>query len=363
MFFRVVIFDIMGKLRTSILLFIGIFLYSSAIAQKPFIFQNKSIEPGTKKYFKIPVLNKKDSTFIPVTVFHGSKSGPVLGITAGIHGYEYPPILAAQQLNQKIDPQQLSGTIIMVQVANMPGFLGRTPNLNPLDDKNLNRTFPGNATGSITERMAHTITNEIISKSDYFVDMHAGDAPEDLHSYNAWYHCDALPKVSQEGKEMALSMGFDYMIRFNVSKERLQKPSLYCSQEAFHRKIPAVDIECGRLGIPGKEETDQILKSMFSLFKYLQIMSSKYTSSTNKTSIIEERFTIKSNSTGIFYSYRKAGDIIKKGESVGYITDLFGKTLEEIKAPKDGIILYMIGTPPINKDETIMSAGILSKEL
>ncbi len=347
----------MAKTRT--LLFTFVLTSIVAIAQKPFIFQNESITPGNKRYFKIPVMSKKDSTFIPVTIFHGSKPGPVLGITAGIHGYEYPPILAAQQLNQKIDPKQLSGTIILVQIANVPAFLGRSPFINPLDRKNLNRSFPGDPQGSITQRMAHIITTEVIAKSNFFVDMHAGDAPEDLRPYNAWYDSNALAEVSKKGREMALAMGFDYSIIFNITEERLEKPSLYCSQEAFHRKIPSVDIECGRLGIPSKTKTDRIENGMFLLLKHLQMLDSTTKPTKIKPTIITKRFTIKSKSIGLFYTKKKAGDFIKKGESLGYITDFFGNTLENIKAPQSGMILYMIGTPPINENDTIMNIGAL----
>ncbi len=345
-------------LNTRLFFYVFIFFAANGIAQNSFVFQNKSIKPGTKENFKIPVVSDKDSTYIPVTIFNGLKSGPVLGITAGVHGYEYPPILAAQQLNQKIDPTKLSGTIILVQIANVPAFLGRIPFLNPLDNKNLNRSFPGDANGSITERIADIITKEVIARSDFFVDIHAGDAPEDLRSYNAWYQSKALPEVSRKGKEMALAMGFDYTIIFNIKKERLQTPSLYCSQEAFHRKIPSVDIECGKLGIPDEIEINRIVNAMFSLLVHLNMINANNQSVLTKPIIIAKRFTIKSASTGLFYSDKKAGDFIKKGELVGYITDFFGNTLENIKASQNGMILYMIGTPPINKGETIMNVGM-----
>ncbi|GAA4272445.1 M14 family metallopeptidase [Aquimarina gracilis] len=296
-------------------IFLYIFTLTSTytLAQKSFTFQNQFIEPGTKSQFEIPVISKTDSTFIPVTIFRGTKPGPVLGITAGIHGYEYPPILAAQQLNQKIDPKQLSGTIILVQIANVPAFLSRSPFINPLDGKNLNRSFPGNSKGSITQRMAYIITSEVIAKSDYFVDMHAGDAPEDLRSYNAWYQSKALPEVSKKGREMALAMEFDYSIIFNIPEERLKKPSLYCSQEAFHRKIPSVDIECGRLGVPGKTETDRIVKGMFLLLAHLKMIDLNKQSVLTKPTIIAQRFTIKSKSTGLFYTEKKRVTLLKRG--------------------------------------------------
>ncbi|WP_299534655.1 succinylglutamate desuccinylase/aspartoacylase family protein [Ulvibacterium sp.] len=336
--------------------------YAQALGQRSFPFSKTSVPPGSKKHFKIPVSDGNNSTYIPITVFHGANPGPVLGITAGIHGYEYPPILAAQRLNQQIDPNGLSGTIILVQIANVPAFLGRSPFVNPIDGKNLNRSFPGKEEGSITERIAHIITKEVIAKSSFFVDMHGGDAPEDLQPYNSWYQSDILSETSKKGQEMALAMGFDYVIVFNISKERLEKPSLFCSQEAFHRNIPSVDIECGRLGMPGNEETNQIVQGVFSLLGHLNMMS--ITRTPKKTPIIvAKRSTIKSRSTGFFCTDKKAGDTIKAGTQVGYITDFFGTKLEDISSPQDGIILYMIGTPPINAGETLMNIGILPNTL
>ncbi|AYN66378.1 succinylglutamate desuccinylase [Euzebyella marina] len=329
------------------------------VAQEAFTFFDQVINPGTKKEVIIPINDGRDSTYIPVTVLHGARKGPVLGVTAGVHGYEYPPILAAQKIASKVDVAQLKGTIILVQLANVAGFLGRSPFVNPIDGKNLNRSFPGKKDGTITEKIAHAITKHVISKSDFFVDMHAGDSPEDLMPYNAWYSSEAFPEASRKGKEMALSMGYDYAVIFQIPEERISKPSIYCSQEAFHRKIPTIDIECGRLGIPGTEETDKIVSSIFRLLSHLNMTSKTIANEPKAPVIIEKRASIKSNHSGIFYSSYKSGDRVKNKEVLGYITDFFGNKLEDIVAPESGILLYKIGTPPINKGETLFSIGII----
>jgi predicted deacylase len=98
---------------------------------------------------------------IPITVINGKKKGPVLALTAGIHGYEYPPILALQRLKRQLDPAKISGTVIMVHVVNMPSFLKRTIYYNPVDWKNQNRVFPGKIDGTMTERIAYQIQSRI----------------------------------------------------------------------------------------------------------------------------------------------------------------------------------------------------------
>ena len=94
---------------------------------------------------------------IPITVIHGATPGPVLALLAGIHGYEYPPITALQSIRSEIDPTVLQGTVILVHVANLPSFLGRTIYYSPVDGKNLNRMFPGNARCADSASPAHSL--------------------------------------------------------------------------------------------------------------------------------------------------------------------------------------------------------------
>src|SRR6516165_6697521 len=94
-----------------------------------------------------------DGLAIPVTTITGANAGPTLALIAGNHGYEYPPILALQRLRGAIDAASLAGTVIMVHVANMPSFLGRTVYFSPLDGKNLNRVYPGRVEGTPSERI------------------------------------------------------------------------------------------------------------------------------------------------------------------------------------------------------------------
>jgi predicted deacylase len=90
----------------------------------PFMFSDKMIVPGNKFSIQLSVLAAKDTSVIPVMVFHGVRKGPVFGIIDGIHGYEYVPVIAAQNFSQELNAQDLSSTIILVHVANLPDFPG-----------------------------------------------------------------------------------------------------------------------------------------------------------------------------------------------------------------------------------------------
>jgi predicted deacylase len=124
--------------------------------------------PGQKRSGFILVTEGTDGPQIklPVTIINGSRPGPILALTAGVHGYEYVPILTLQRLRKDLDPRELSGTVILVHVVNLPSYFKRTIYTNPHDWKNQNRVFPGKIDGSMTERIAYQVTHEVLDRCD-----------------------------------------------------------------------------------------------------------------------------------------------------------------------------------------------------
>lgn len=318
---------------------------------KEFTFLTHKIKPGQKLSFNINVRSKTgDSTFIPLTVIHGKKAGPVLGLIAGIHGYEYPPIMAMQKFPALIEPDNLSGTILIVHIANVNAFYKRSVFYNPADGKNLNRTFPGNKDGTITECLAYTLSNEIISRCDYLVDIHAGDASEDLHPYVGYYEYGSQ---AAKAKQMAEALGFPWMtISENTPKPG--QPTKYCSAEGVSRDIPTVAIEYGKLGHVKPEEADFINNRLINMMRSIGILAGSPEKSPVPI-VIKKRVSITSDHTGIFYTDFKSAEPVKKGLKLGIIKDLFGNVLQEVICPVDGFIIYLSVTPPINKGETLFS--------
>ncbi|MFD2826671.1 succinylglutamate desuccinylase/aspartoacylase family protein [Leeuwenhoekiella polynyae] len=342
---------------TILILFISV---QFSFGQRSFTFEGTEIPAGTKAHFKIPVEDSGESTFIPITIFNGAAAGETLGITAGVHGYEYPPILGAQRLIKSIDPKNLKGTVILVQVANLNSFLNRKSFMKPEDDENLNRVFPGKKDGNLSEQIAYYISNSIINRVDYFLDMHAGDAAEDLMSYGAYYRNANMPEISATGKRMALALGFDHIVTFNTDGKdymKAENPSLYTSAEAFKRGIPSTDIECGRLGIADMQAAAQVEHAVLGLLQELDFTSNSKEAAQNTANIITDRTYAESSVSGIFYPLKKAGDYVVKGMEVGYITDFFGNIKETVYAEANGLLLLILGTPPVNKGETLTVIG------
>src|SRR5580704_1821765 len=180
---------------------------------------------------EVPAGSSDAGTTIPITVIHGAAPGPVLALVAGIHGMEYVPILALQRARGTIDPATIRGTIILVHVANMPSFLGRTIYYSPVDGKNLNRVFPGRSDGTVSDRIADVLTREVVSRSTHLVDLHGGDGNESLRPYAYWITSGA-PPVADASRALALAFGLDRIV---VDRDRPVDPaaSIYLSNTAI----------------------------------------------------------------------------------------------------------------------------------
>src|SRR5262249_58086655 len=113
----------------------------------------------------------------------GAGPAAVLALAAGTHGYDSPSALALHRVRPRLVPARMTGSVILVHLANPPCFYGRRVYYGP-DGKNLNRAYPGTATGTISERIAHAITREVIDRCTHLADMHCGDGNELCRPYS-----------------------------------------------------------------------------------------------------------------------------------------------------------------------------------
>ncbi len=305
-----------------------------------------------RRILEVPA-GSDSSTTIPITTIRGSRPGPVLALTAGIHGYEYPPILALQRLPALIDPETLAGVVVMVHVANMPSFLGRTIYFSPVDGRNLNRVFPGKPDGTVSERIAHAITTEIIDKADYLIDLHCGDGNESLRPY-LYQTITGDSAIDDKIAGLALSFGLDHII---VDRGRPHDPanSMYCSNTAITRGKPAMTIESGFLGSTDAQSTQQIIDGVLSAMRHLKMLEG--TPLRVQPVYLEPSEVLTSPETGILYPHVEQDQKVTGGDTLAHITDFFGNQVAEIQAPFDGVVLYIVATPPITKGQPVAMVG------
>ena len=331
-----------------------------AAGQTPFSLGGVTATPGTLASGSIRIAPRAGDAGaeIPFSILHGSKPGPVLALIAGTHGMEYVPIIALQRLRTAIDPTTLSGTIVMVHVANMPSFLSRTIYYSPADGKNLNRAFPGKPDGTLSERIADAITRDVIARATHVIDIHCGDGNESLRPYVYWITTGA-PEVAEAGRRLALASGFDHIV---IDRGRPTDPaqSVYLSNTAILRGKPALTVESGFLAAIDEESIRRVDHAVAGWLRELGMRASG-PPPTAAPIWIDQSEVLTSGATGLFYPAVERGHSVAAGTVLGRITDFHGAVVQEIKAPFAGIVLYVLGTPPISKGEPVAFIGQIQR--
>jgi len=325
---------------------------TAARAQAPFVVGGVTAAPGTlvSGDLKVPAGPGDEGTIIPFSVIHGARPGPVLALIAGTHGVEYPPVLALQRLRTSIDPQSLTGTVILVHMANMPSFLKRTIYYGPTDGKNLNRVFPGNRDGTLSDRIADVITREIIDRATHVIDIHCGDGNEWLRPYSYWVVTSA-PAAVAASKDLALAFGLDHIV---IDTERPNDPaaSIYLANTAMTRGKPALTVESGGWSRTDEESIARVEQGVAGVLRHLKMRAGgpdpvAHPVWLGRNEVLRSRFT------GLLYPMVEPGQTVAQGTLIARVTDFHGKVLEEIRSPFAGEILYVVATPPVTQGEPV----------
>jgi predicted deacylase len=326
------------------------------MAQTPISVGGVTAAPGTVASGQLTIAPRPgdSGTTIPFSIINGSAAGPVLALVSGTHGMEYVPIIASQRLRAAINPAELRGTVILVHVANMPSFLGPTIYYSPADGKNLNRVFPGKADGTLSERIAEAITREVIARATHVVDLHCGDGNESLRPYTYWI-TTGNPAVAEAARGMALAFGLDHIVK-DGERPLDAAASVYLSNTAITRGKPALTTETGGVGRVDEESIALVERGVSGLMRHLG-MRKDGPAPVASPIWIERNEVLRAAATGIFYAEVERGHTVAKGSRIGRVTDFHGRTLEEVVAPFDGEILYVVATPPVTKGEPVAMIG------
>lgn len=333
-----------------ILIFFGLFSFQG-MAKSAFEIDGKTIAAGQANSF----IAIKGEQRLPVTVINGLKSGPVLLLTAGIHGDEFPAMFALQRLAKEVDAKQLKGTLIIIHVANLDGFHGRRIALNPLDEKNLNREFPGDENGTATEQLAAFLTDEFISKMDFLIDMHSGRTSGKLlpHVYSPFVGNEKLDKLTFE---FAKATGMQHIVMYG---ERPRDPnnSVSYPNTGMTRGKPSLTTEIGHLGQHDEKSIKAALKVAYNGLYFLDMLPGK--GPENPDPVIYEKLqSIASPADGFFTAKVGIGALVKKGDVVATINDYFGNKVTDLTAPVDATVLMINDNPAIKAGEKPVTLAI-----
>lgn len=308
---------------------------------KKFKIAGESIAPGTAGNVHVPIttLATGYDSVLAVRVLHGAKPGPTVFISGAIHGDEIVGTAIIQRLARQLDPAELAGTVLLVPVVNIFGFTQHSRYLP--DRRDLNRSFPGSATGSLAGQFAHAFFNEVVQRCSLGIDIHT--AAE--HRYN-------LPQIriasgSAHLTELAMAFGAPVIIESPLrdgslralAKENGVEMLLMETGEAL--RFDRLSIETGVGGVLrvlahiGMIEADDGLSDV------------GIPARANKST------WVRSPRGGVTHRVRKSGDAVRTGDLLATVGGLFGEDTEEMSSPCDGIIIGHATLPVVHQGDAL----------
>ena len=312
----------------------------------PIAIGSLSADPGKRVTGLVPVDVGTAIVEVPVAIVHGSRPGPRVSVTAGIHGAEYVSIAALRDVVLGLDPATITGSLVAVLTANPAAFAARSIYVNPLDGMNLNRQFPGDVNGSPTQRLAHWLTTEVIAGSDAYVDMHCGDMNEALVSFTGIEETGNA-SVDARSREMADAYGLRYLlIGANPGMTTAAAAAL---------GIPAVLGEVGGQGLWPREDVALHAAGFRRVLQVAGLIEAAPAMPSHRTEVLPREAWMRATTTGYWHPAVAVGDRVSTGTVVGEVQDAFGTVLERPTATLDGVVIFLVSSLAMNAGDPLLA--------
>jgi len=302
-----------------------------------------SVAPGEVASINLPVADLYTSTSLsmPVQVISGRQDGPVLFVSAAMHGDELNGVEIVRRLLKRKALRSIRGTLIAVPVVNVHGFLDLSRYLP--DRRDLNRSFPGSAKGSIAARLAHLFVHEVLEKSDYGIDLHTGA----INRAN-------LPQIrgnmdEPELRELANSFGAPVVINANTRDGSLRA----CAAE---KGVPYILYEAGEALRFDELSIRAGIRGILNVMRHIGMISqSKRPATKVKPMMARATQWVRAVDSGIVVRKVGLGSRVKKGQSLAVISDPVGSREDHVIAPFDGIVIGCSNLPLAHEGDALFN--------
>jgi len=314
--------------------------------------QDLEASQGEKKQGYLKISEKPAGPHkIPVTLVNGAGDGPTVVINGGEHGSEYNGPAATLTVMKKLDPGELSGRVIIVPMVNTLAFEARWMHGNPVDYRDMTGCYVeeiprgGSGVPKISYQVATTFYREVLSQGDYRLNLHGGDLEEDLLT-GTMYRRTGDEERSDENLALCRAFGYDWI------RESLPRPG---APSRRRLEFPmTVGTEAGGMGRCQSDIVEGVVKGIYNVLKHLGMLDGE--PEIPRRARVYHPYHLYAEHGGFFISNVMASDMVKEGDVLGVIKDLWGNTLEEIAVPTDGVI-HMVTSPAIWEGDVVYEIG------
>ena len=270
---------------------------------------------------------------LPAIVVNGARPGKTLLVTAGMHAGEFNGTPAVIRVSRELDPKAMSGRAILLPCVNISGFWTLHPRTLPEDNFNLNGQYPGDPEGTVGARLADFFVKEIFPQVDFMLDLHGGSRGERM---TPLVFFPTHPKVRQAALDAALSLNVGFLVESQATKGQY-------SYAAHDMDIPGLLIERGDGYFCEREWVEADRRDILLLMDHLGIIKAPaglYDAALERR-VFREAVYLESDVDGLWIPAVRANTPVKAGALLGTVYDSYGEPLREVRAEKDGHVLYV----------------------
>ncbi len=312
--------------------------------------------PGAKAIGEVVVTNRPDGTpvLLPVLLANGVEEGPVLGMDGCTHGDEYEGPIGIQTLFAQLDPLKMRGAFIGVPVVNVLAFLAMqrvTPN-DFWSYPDVNRNYPGRADGGLTGRIAHTHLTEIVAHTNVMITVHSG-ASIGMIPPKLIYH-EGQGEFGSKTLEVAKAFGWDILWRNGSFAGTLHGAAEKMGIVCISPEYGGTD----RLPHLVAERAQRLTTGALNVMKHLGMIEGEK-ALPPRWRVVEGESHISANHGGLLLyepSFR-LGENVARGQKIARIVDLYGRELEAVVAPYDGLAIFMRTIPVTQTGDWLVGIG------
>ena len=307
----------------------------------------KPIPAGESRDVKLAVSESYSSMTvqIPIHIRRASEKGPVVFVTAALHGDEINGTGAVRQLIQDADFRPIRGAVILVPVLNLLAF-DRHSRYLP-DRRDLNRSFPGSTTGSLASRMARTIFEEIVLRSDYGIDLHTASVRRTNYPNIRGDLTD--PEVRQ----LAEAYGSEIIMNGKGPRGAFRR-------EACVAGCPTIVMEGGEVWKVEPGIVESAVRGVKNVLRRFDMLEGPDESPDYQV-VIEKSKWVRAEQGGFLQFHVAPGDIIEKDQPLATNTTLLGRERNILRAPFDAVVIGMTTLPAVSPGEPVCNLGRIPK--
>jgi predicted deacylase len=307
---------------------------------KPIKIGSVEIKPGQRISVNLPIANLYTATSLhmPVKVLCGRRPGPVLFVSAAIHGDELNGVEIIRRLLKRQALKSIRGTLIAIPIVNVHGFIDQSRYLP--DRRDLNRSFPGSAKGSIAARLANTFLKEIVLKSHFGIDLHTGAIDR-----------SNLPQIRanlDDPRVPDLARAFGAPVVVNAA---LRDGSLRAC--AAGHDIPVMIYEAGEALRFDELSIRAGIRGILQVMRKLGMLPPSERTVPSHTVIARSTSWVRASTSGIVTGAVALGTRVKENDRLALISDPLGDLEEAITAPFDGIVIGSTRLPLAHEGDAL----------